>query len=420
MGGKSYQKGWASKGKGKGSGKPQPWSAGDESWAEHSWAGVAPDAWAAKGPSGGKGWAKGTDAGWEEEAAQKNYARRRQSKDLLSKQILKVCPDENGNALVGGVEAIQVEVFRGAISPDNSELDARAAHGFSMMLSAFQALGKHLPGMTSDASRPVRDFIESDGGQRLLELATRMAYERIGGNAMKHVKDFREVLNILQNNKGLMEHMPQAVSEAAATYLGLVWAYDGLVHANGMRMWVSRTPSVDYLATAQEKWKSGKPTVASTATYLAESYVARRDYEKSWSAGKVGKGHATQWVNDDPEEDDAWQNLAGAQRKKDKTKKAETSGSDSESVSDKKEKKKGKSKKSKKDKKKKKDSSSSSSGEDTKKAKKRPKNKEDASEEAEKPTEKILKKGDDAELPPTEAAAKVLQEKEDSADEEAK
>ena len=234
---------------------------------------------------------------------------------------------------MGGIEALKIEAFRNSISPDSSELDARAGYGFSMLLSGIQAAAKHIPKLTSDANAPIREFFQSDDGERLLGLCQKLNYDRIKSNANKHSKSFKEALQILQGSKDLMAELPQCLAETAGLYLSLMWFYDGLIHANGLRMWAGRVPDVEYMKNAITQWKASKPTLETTAKFLGEAYVARREYEKSWNTGKRGQGSTVPWVNDDDEDGDgeAWQRAASGSSKEKKEKK---SSSDDSSVSE--------------------------------------------------------------------------------------
>lgn len=395
MGGKGFKKGCNSSGKGyngKNSkniddGKNNNWAGKGNDW--NTWQGDA--SWSSDGGWSQKG--KASDAGTDWTGpTEKQYGRRILSKDLLSKRVLKVVHDETGSAIVGGTESLALNSFRSVIGPDASELDARAPYGFSMLLSAIKGLSNHIQSLPSQANQPIRSFFQSERGQRLLELCQILQFDRIKSTPERHIRQFKEVIQILQQNKDLMSQLPGSIAESAGTYLGLVWLYDGLIHCNGLRMWSERTPDVEYLQSAIDSWKASAPSADTTAQFLAQSYGARRVYEQSWAIKKnsFGSGGNTDWKEDGPdveeaeeEPENAWENLASKGRKeksrddkKDKKKKKKASSSSDKSGSSESTKNKKKKKKQKKSSKKERQASEVSAAS----AKKRKKNKEDKEE----------------------------------------
>ena len=381
MGGKNFKKGGNYKG-GKGyGGKTSDGGKSGNSWGMDDGKGAWGAPWQADGgwnadggwPDKGKGWGQSEEAGtgW-----QKKYGLRIVSKNLLSKQMLKVVHDESGNAVVGGVEGLAVDSFRMMISPDASELDARAPYGFSMLLSALKGLHTHIEALPSQANAPIRHFFRSPAGERLLEMTQTLQFDRIKATPERHTRYFKEIIQILQQQKHLMSHLPACIAETAGAYLGLVWLYDGLIHFNGLTMWSERTPDVEWLQGPIDTWKESKPTIETTARYLSQSYSSRRIYESAWAVKRPANMKAGPWKDDDVVEDNSWAVLAGKDDtapndKKNKKKKDKASSSDQSEESKTKKK-----KKSKKATKKDKSASAESASQEDAKKKKKKKNKD--------------------------------------------
>ena len=386
MGGWGKNAGKTSAGKDK-----KGYSKGGEDW----WGSGKGDAWdnaSVWSASGGKGWsadggksanADGSKGGTEEEY-KKRYDLRRLSKDLLPKRYLRTVPDGNANAIVGGTEALAFEFFRQCVSADTSELDSRAPYGWSMLLSAIKAMHVHSKSLPSHANKPIRDFLTgSKEGEKLLELCDKLNFDRIKSEAGKHQKSFKEALKILQAAQDLIPAMPTCIAEAGGLYLSLVWFYDGLVHANGLRMWAERVPDVDFLKEVIEAWKEEKPTLSTTAKFLANSYSAREKHEKAWQGKNKGKGKSSgTWLNDNSDEENGWQKIAGDEsKKKSKSKQKESSSSEKSDSGESKKKRKDKKKHQKSSKQIRKSDDEADSGE-AKKAKKADKKNRDSDDEA--------------------------------------